>query len=368
MKQHLLHLGFRPFFLLAALFSTAAIGVWVISYSGYLQLPSTLDPVTWHAHEMIFGFSLAVLMGFLLTASQNWSGVRGVHGRKLFALILIWVLGRIFIFIGGANVYDLITIPALIWFLIPTLWIKEKPRNKKILFMLLALYISDLIIHFYDPLLGRTMAVDTLVGFVLLISGRVIPFFRAKALQVPSVGSLKWLEVSTGVCFVAFVLSSLVDIQLVRPLLAALMFVLQCVRWSRWHPLSAFKKPILAVLYMGYLWLIIGYLSTALNPFLKLLPALSTHYFTMGALGIVMFGMMTRVSLGHTGRPLKASSLMVFSYVLLNIAVIVRSFLPIFVPGFYLTLLQTSGVLWCLSFLLFFIEYYKILTGPNLQK
>ncbi len=366
MKTPLLELGFRPFFLIASFFAALAIASWTLIFTGHLQLNATIDSTTWHAHEMLYGFSLAILIGFLLTASQNWSGIRGVHGKKLLLLIIIWVAGRLSFFYSPFQIIDLILIPYLIWCLRPYVWLKDNPRNKKILFLLGFLWGADLLIHFGQAQLGRAIAVDIVVAFIILIGGRVIPFFRVKALGPPKLDNHNAIETSSAVIYTLFTLSLFLETQIPRSIFAGLLFITHSFRWYRWAPLSSIKPPILGILYIGYFWLLLGFLSIAVHIPLNLSNSISTHFFTVGMIGVITLGMINRVSLGHTGRQIKVSSLMLLAYTSINIATISRTLLPVLLPSQYLLLIKLSGTLWALAFLLYFIEFFNILRRPRI--
>ncbi len=365
MKSNFLSLGFRPFFLFSSLISFSVMALWLLTLSGYSSLPLQTSPINWHAHEMLFGFASAALYGFLFTASQNWSGVRGVHGKRLFAFVLIWFLGRFGWFFSPMQIFDLLTLPLFIFLLSPYLWNHSGGRNRKILFMLAALWIADALTHSQFSGLGRAFAVDILIGFILLISGRILPFFKSKALKTPQIKNLGFLEITSSILFILFTLSSFQPHLPLRQIFAALLFISHLIRWLRWKPFDSIKAPILGVLFLGYFWLILGFLSACLAPRFNLQPSLTVHLFTVGGLAIIITGMMTRVSLGHTGRPIKASVPTLACYVFINLALVSRAILPAFFPQLYPELILWSGLFWCLSFLLFFIEYFKALISPR---
>lgn len=356
----LFSLGFRPFFLLASYFAVIAVPLWVLMFNSSL---STNLGIYWHSHEMVFGFSVAVLSGFLLTATQNWTGIRGVNGTKLIALSSVWLLGRVFPFIPGELssvlwvIFDLSYLPLFIYLLLPYLTHQNSAKNKIFLLLLSGLFVLNLGYHIsqnssysFDLGLLMKMSLDIFLGIIIIISGRIIPFFSAKALGTPQVSPQLKLDKLITISFAFYFFSQCFSFPVVTKFFAALLAVLNLYRFSRWEYKLAMKVPLLAVLYMGYLWLIIGFSMEALGLYSAQLAVLSKHALTIGCLSVLCLGMMTRVGMGHTGRPLAPPKFMVISFYLINLSAAIRCFGPIISPEMYMTWVQYSMYLWVISF------------------
>jgi uncharacterized protein involved in response to NO len=373
-------LGFRPFFLLGALWASIHILVWISFQTGWINL-SIQDPILWHAHEMIFGFASAIIAGFLLTSSQNWTGIRGVHGRKLKLLVTLWVLGRATSIVSGSfplsfTIIDLCFYPMLALFLKPYLWQASQKRNKIFLVLFAVLFLVNLSVHLDSfhltlPVSARSLlllSLFTVIVMIGIIGGRVIPFFTQNAIPTTQSQRHPWIETlvipSTALAGISVVFWEFTIITASLCFIAALIHF---VRWLLWKPMVALKTPILFILYVGYAWVFLGFFLRGLASLTVLAPSLSTHALTAGAIGIMIYGMITRVALGHTGRPIRASRLIVTGYLLLILASIVRVFGPWMFPQFSLHAIECSGLLWSTSFFVYLIEYTPILCKPRLD-
>lgn len=364
-------IGFRPFFLSGALFSALLILLWVGVFTG--RIPLALSPL-WHGHEMLFGFGPAILAGFLLTATQNWTGKRGVHGIQLQLLLGVWFIGRLAMLLSGpwtvgAAFFDLLFVPVLLWALVPYLFQPGQKRNRVIALMLGILGSANLLYHLGQVGLGAELsrrglylALHLYLLLILLIGGRVIPAFSRNALKELTIQSWPWLEKSIFVLAALWLLSELFWPQTRwTAILAVGLGLLNLMRLWGWKPWRAYAQPILWILPLSYLWLIVG---LAVRGLWGHSPAF-THLLTMGAMGGVMFAMMTRVGLGHTGRPLRVSKAIVLAYGLLQVAIALRVLVPAFWPDWYLSAIGLSGVLWVGVFGLYLWEYWPILTSPR---
>lgn len=374
------NLGFRPFFLLGALWSALHVLLWVLFQSGAIHIPLQ-DAVIWHAHEMIFGFASAIVAGFLLTASQNWTGQAGVQGEKLQFLVLIWAAARILSithekWLWLYAVIDLMFYPLLGWYLKPYLAQASQKRNWIFLLLFFVLFQANLAIHnhnfewFIFPN-ARSVLLLSMYAILLMISvigGRVIPFFtsnahpHAKPLRQPHIEKLT--EISLAVSGVSVFLD---EFSKITALLCFIAFVIHASRWILWKPWKSISTPILWILYAGYVWIPIGLALRALASLSIIAPSPSTHAFTAGAIGIMIFAMISRVALGHTGRSIHASRWMIVGYISIIICAITRVFGPLLFPAKSMTMIQVSGLLWVFSFFIYTFTYAPILLQPRID-
>lgn len=377
----ILALGFRPFFLAAGVSATLSIGVWLAMLRGWLPMDRYYSGTTWHAHELLFGYGTAVIAGFLLTAARNWTGMETASGAKLGALALLWVAGRIspWLPLPGALVALIdLSFPAVVaLFLYKSLWQGPNPANRAFLALLGGMTVASALVHF-QALGIRTGTAATgdrlMLGLILLtllvVAGRVMPFFTQSAIRGAGAKTRLWVERLTYVLAIPWVLADVaasagLPVEDVAAGLALALTLVQGVRLAGWHDRRVWGIPILAVLYTGYLWLMLG---LALNGMAHLglvasFPAL--HALTVGAVGVFTLGMMSRVTLGHTGRAMLASQATVTAFVLLNLAALVRVFAPLAWPAAYGDWLMVSGTLWVLAFGLFLWVYAPMLVSPR---
>lgn len=361
-------LGFRPFFFLGSVLSVVLLLLWGCFLSGIWQGIAGRNMLLWHVHEMLFGFGVAIVAGFLLTATQNWTGIRGVNGKPLMMLTLLWLLPRILFFVEAVplsvlTVLDLFFLPVLAVKLKP--YLKKSPRNQIFYALLGGLWLGNLFWHAgalgyfsQTTFIGTGLAVKIMVLMMVVIGGRIIPFFTGNA--VPGARTRVYPKLETAVLIGTVVFVIVGTVFAGHPHLVFLnlvLFGLHLARWLSWDPWASRHVPILWILYSGYLWLVLGFLMAALAPLFGFMPSLSTHAFTAGAMGILIYGMVTRVSLGHSGRPIHASRPIVAGYVLLNVATFVRVFAPVLSPAHYeLSLLLAAG-LWVLAFAILVVVY-----------
>ncbi|MBX3171202.1 MAG: NnrS family protein [Candidatus Eremiobacteraeota bacterium] len=363
--------GFRPFFLAGSGAAAGLMLLWLWLLAGRGIVPS-LDPIQWHAHEMLFGFGGAVVAGFLLTAVPNWTGLPTPKDAPLGALLAVWLLGRLGSWWGGAGaLLDLLFLPALGFSLAGPLWRAGQLRNLIFLPVLGLLWLANVL--FWSGSQQRPLALSLAVyGMLLLIAlvgGRVIPFFTERALDGHQPLRLGWLEV---LCLAGLVLSVLVEnlpgisgFSKLAVLGPTAFF--HCVRLLGWGSWRIVRVPLLWVLYLGYAFLPLGLLLRGLAWSGWGSLSAATHALTAGCIALMCLGMMARVALGHTGRELKPARVTVVSFGLLAAAAVCRSLLPFGWPQLYSHALWCSGILWCLAFLLHFTAYWPVLTRPRVD-
>ncbi|MFH7565718.1 NnrS family protein [Oceanimonas smirnovii] len=379
----LFRLGFRVFFLGGALFSCLAMLVWLLSLRGMALLPGVSNPIWWHAHEMIFGFGLAIIAGFVLTAMQNWTGIPGVRGWPLALVSGLWLLPRLLMPLRGelndlVIVLDLLWLPLVAGFLArPVIQVKQW-RNlffaPLLMFMMLLNALSYYAAFSHNWLLAErvfTTAVLAIAALITVMGGRVIPFFTARATGTDKPDAIPALEkLALGSIWLATLgWLMLPRTSLFNGLLALVLViaaVTHFVRLSRWNNKLTKDIPLLWVLHIGYLFVPLGLLAMAaaiLN--WGITVSLASHWLTAGAMGTVILGMIARVSLGHSGRPLELKKPMVIAFMLVIIAGLVRALLPMLAPGLTRMAYDVSALAWVMAFGLFCRIYWPILTQPR---
>jgi uncharacterized protein involved in response to NO len=382
----LLSIAFRPFFLLGAIFAVVAVLLWLAALHGAGWLPAAADPVTWHAHEMLFGFAGAAVAGFLLTAVATWTGRPPVSGAALQYLVAAWIAGRLAMALGqiwpGAAVAVAVTELAFP-VLLAGLAIREivggaSRRNFGIAFVITAFAVLDVVFHLGQtgvwPGAARTALFLTAHGFLVLITviaGRIVPSFTGNWLRSRGIAALPtsrpWLEtlIVPAVLLAGIANSSMAPAPLVAGLSIAVAF-LHGLRLSTWCGSATVGEPLVVILHIAYAWLPVGYLLLGLVALGLPLPgSAALHALTMGAVATMILAVATRVALGHTGRPLTASPLTVVAYGALNVAVLARIGSPL-VPEWSLVLMDTAAAGWVAAFGLFLAVYWGILTRPRL--
>ncbi|WNJ99568.1 NnrS family protein [Thalassospiraceae bacterium LMO-JJ14] len=383
--------GFRPFFLGCAIYGAfvmAAFMIWIgVHHAGglFVRLPMSISPFLWHAHEMLFGFAMAAVAGFLLTAVPSWTGTHAVHGKPLFILFLFWLCGRIGVGFSAslpvwlAATMDLIFIPALGILVIGALSKGWSKRNLIFVPLLAGFFISNLLFHLelLDVVdngidMGLRLSVGLLALLISIIGGRVTPAFTTNALRRMGEQKLPVNHVPLNVLGILLVASFAIT-DTVAPeaqitgWLAAAAAVVNAARLAGWRGLKTFSDPLVAVLHIGFAWLSIG-LGLKAWAILGdgLSPETALHALTAGAAGTMILAVMSRASLGHTGRPLVASRVTVAVYTLITMTTVIRVVIPPVFPEFYNEGMIVAGIGWIAAFTLFAIHYWTVLTGPRL--
>ncbi len=381
----LFRLGFRVFFLGGALFSCLAMLLWLLSLSGMAVLPGVSNPIWWHAHEMIFGFALAIVAGFVLTAMQNWTGIAGVRGWPLALVAGLWLLPRLLMPLRGelnllVITLDLLWLPLVAGMLArPVLQVKQW-RNLFFvpLFVLFTLLNA---LSYYAAFSGNWLlservfitTVLALTGLIAVMGGRVIPFFTASATGTDKPARSPWLEkLSLGTLWLGvlgwLLLPRTDGFNSVLALILLVAALANLVRLARWNSKLTRNIPLLWILHLGYLFIPLGLLALAAALLqLGISVSLASHWLTAGTLGTVILGMVARVSLGHSGRPLEIGRPIVIAFALLILAALLRSLLPLLAPGMTMTAYHTSALAWISAFGLFSWVYWPILTRPRID-
>lgn len=382
----ILNYAFRPFFLLGALFSIVALMLWIVSLHGGTWAQASPDPVLWHAHEMLFGFGLAIVAGFLMTAVATWTNRPALSGPMLGALVMTWLAGRLAMAPGvplpaaAVAVADML-FPVLFAALAAREILGGASRRNFGIAVAMALFASlNLLFHLGRAAIwpgadavGITLSAYLLLLLITLIGGRIIPSFTANWLRSNGGKDLPvgrpWIERTLLAVMAAAGIADTLAVNGVGvpPVavagLALGTSVLHASRLAGWRGMTARAEPLVGILHVAYAWLPIGFLLLALTYLGLPMPrSAALHALTMGCVGVMVLAVTTRVSLGHTGRALTAAPLTVAAYVALNAAVLVRILSPV---GAYLSLIDVAATGWIAAYGLFLWVYWPILTGPR---
>jgi len=372
------NLGFRPFYMLAGVFATLSVPVWMAQYAGWLGGYLVIAGPLWHAHEMLFGYALAVIVGFLFTAGRNWSNQPTPTGATLAAIAALWIAGRLLAF----TPYALATAAADTAFALAAAAAIAVPfvrggnrRNYFFIALLLGLGLANLAFHLSMAGMlelpvqrGLQIGLDIVLFIMVVMGGRVIPMFTMNGIPGVVCVRLPWLERLAPGSVLVLLAADIAGAQdmLIGPL-AAVAGAAHAARLCLWRPWLTLKKPIVWILHLAYAWIVLALLLHALAAYGLVPASLATHALTVGAIGGLTLGMMTRTSLGHTGRPLETGRSELFCYAAIQFAALMRVFLPLAFPSLYLHAIVGSGVLWSLAFGVFTVSYWTILSRPRLD-
>lgn len=377
----LLSYGFRPFFLGGAIWSAVAVGLWLPMLAGSLALPTAFSPLEWHIHELLYGFLPAIVAGFLLTAVPNWTGRLPVTGRPLLILFLIWVSGRVAILTSAltglwfAAIVDLAFLAAMIGLIARELIAGSNVKNARVLLLVGVLFVGNAIFQLEAALgfgegYGTRTGVAAAVLLIMLIGGRIIPSFTRNwlAKRVPgrlpiSFGGFDVFVIVAG----AIALASWIAMPDSTWTAGLLMIagVVHTIRLARWAGERTAPELLLLVLHAGYAFVPVGFFLVALaiaGPNI-VPPSGALHAWTVGAIGLMTLGVMTRASLGHTGRPVTATRLIALIYAAVLVAAMAR-----LVAAFEIAptpMLQASAIAWVIAFGGFAVIYWPVLTGAK---
>lgn len=376
-----LDLGFRPFFLGASVYAIISIGIWMAIFGFGQALPlEGLSSTQWHSHEMIYGYSMAVIAGFLLTAVGNWTGKQTLRGGGLFVLFSLWVLARIAFSIGMiaiAGILDTVFMLMLLVFIsIPCIQVKQW-KQMGILSKILLLAIGNAL--FYLGAIGELEqgirwglygGLYLIIGLILTMARRVVPFFIERGVGYPvSLFNAQWLDISSIALFIVFFIS---DVFLGMPHLAAGcaagLFVVHTIRLIGWHTPGLWKVPLLWSLYLALVFINLGFVLFVLSVYSYVPVSLAMHAFAVGGIGLMTLSMMSRVSLGHTGRNVQAlPRVMTLALALLATTTLARVLLPLMDTTQYTQWIMLSQSLWIAAFALFVLTYLPMLISPRVD-
>ena len=377
--------AFRPFFLLNGFFAVVVISIWLMALHGTGPASVPAIMLYWHGHEMVVGFAMAAMAGFVLTAVATWTDRPPLQGKLLGVLVFSWLLGRLAMMAAARLPYWLVaSVDTIFPFLLVLLVGREvvgggNRRNYPIVGITLVLAVLNLLYHLGTlrilPGMER-LALYFLIHLMLLmitvIAGRIIPNFTANWLRARGHERLPVIHpVTDGITVVATIATgvsvSLTPFGPVTGILAMVAALSHAVRLARWRGLATTSEPLLFVLHVAYLWLPVGYALTALAAFGLVFPATAAlHALTMGAIGNMILAVTSRVALAHTGRSLHAPRLIVISYAILNAAVVARVLSPLN-PGLYIEIIDLSALGWIVTFAIFTAVYWPVLTRPRVD-
>ena len=376
----LFRLGFRPFFLLGALFSCLAMLGWLGQLNNWFALPGIGNPIWWHAHEMLFGFGAAIVAGFLLTAVQNWTAHPGVRSWPLALIVGLWVLPRCLLpWLGEGNLIlmalDLAWLPLCAWFLAKPVIMTRQWRN---LFFVPLLLIMTLLngaswLWRDDWSAVEHLLITTVLLFTTLIAvmgGRVIPFFTARGTGQEKAPPSPWLERGALASLWLILLLWLLPDSWTHSLYMVPLYIvaagLHLGRQLRWRPGTTLAQPLLWSLHLAYLFIPLGLLALAAQAAgLPLSLSLASHLLSAGCMGTMILGMIARVSLGHSGSALHVGRRITLAFALVILSAFMRVLLPLYWPSLTLTGWNLSGWSWIAAYGLFVWVYTPILARPR---
>ena len=384
----ILQYGFRPFFLLAGLWATIAVPLWIAHYAGYAVLPAGVDPAVWHQHEMLFGFVAAAVAGFILTAIPNWTGGLPVSGWRLALLVSAWIIGRAAFLVGDIGdiggpwivaVADMAFLTALCATIARQLIAGRNWHNVPPFLMIFGLGAGNFLVHLDRVGMATTgdrgilLAILMMVMLVTLIGGRVVPSFTRnwlvkrgiKTLPAPF-GRFDKLVIGVLALFVASALAA--PLGTATGVLGLVAGGLSAARLVRWRGYLVRGEPLIWVLHLGYGWLAVGvgmYGAAVLGLGIGISAAL--HAITAGAFATMILGVATRASLGHTGRELVAGTGTTICFLAVSVSAIARISASYMGAG-QLAALSVAAVAWTVAFGLFTVLYFPVFTGPRVGR
>jgi uncharacterized protein involved in response to NO len=354
-------LGFRPLYLLAGLYAALAVPVWALQFSGALPGAN----LYWHAHEMLFGYAFAVIAGFLLTAVRVWTQRSTPSGVPLALIALLWLAARLAALqsLLVSSLIDMAFAVAVAWGIgAPIL----ASRNRNWFFILLVLALGAASIAFQAwPRIALAAGLDVVLLVIAIMGGRVIPAFTNSAVTGAGARRDPWVErAALGSVILILALDLL---QLPAWWAALLAAIAHAARLALWAPWATRGRPILWILHLSYAWVVVHLALRGLAGLDLVASGLATHALTVGVIGGLTLGMMTRTSRGHTARPLKVGAWETAAYVLVHVAALTRVLVPLIWAEGYVFLVGLSAVLWSAAFAIFTVVYIPILTRPRLD-
>lgn len=386
MSPPLLSSAFRPFYFLGTLYAAWLLAAWLGAWLGAWEVPSVGTPLRlWHGHEMLFGFAAAIIVGIVLTALPSWAGTEEIQGGRLGVLVVLWLAGRIAFWAApwlpplAPAAVDLLLFPAVFLMVAPQLARASNRLYLLLLPILLALAASNAVYHYgilaahtHLAGLGLRGAFYAIIVLYVLKGGVLTPIFTGNALrekgrgeQAPFNLELEMLAVGVVLLLAALDLAGAPSSWTgLAALACAGVHAARAARWKGWRLPDV---PLVFVMHLGFAWLVFAFVLKAVAELTGLVPeATWVHAFTVGSLGLMMLGLMTRVSLRHTGRPLVVPGAMKFAYGMMFAAALVR--LAATVHGLGDWAVALAAVLWGLTFLIYFAAFAAMLIRPSLPR
>jgi uncharacterized protein involved in response to NO len=379
----LFRLAFRPFFWLGAVFGAICIALWGLLFSGYIDFSPYGGGYFWHVHEMLFGFTVAIITGFLLTAVQTWTGFPSVKGIALSMLVSLWVVGRLLMLFPYKDsdivvaFVDVLFLPMVALALAIPIIKAKMWRN--LFFVPILLIMAALNGLFHLAVIGKVSLSFISVSHVMVLlitlvmcimGGRVFPMFTANGTGTPRVAPIKWVEQFSIILVVLSVVvsSGLLGLpKLVDGLIYLSAGIVNTIRVFRWKIWVTFRTPLVWSLHLSYWSICIGLVMLSFVKF-ELSSNISTayHALTVGGISFMILAMISRVSLGHTGRKIQVGKLMTVSFVLMCLSFCVRVFIPNFLQN-YPIVVVSSAMLWVLAIGIFVFKYTSILLSARID-
>jgi uncharacterized protein involved in response to NO len=371
--------GFRPFFFCGALWAAVAVLLWLPLYLGVVALPLRWAPLDWHIHEMIFGYAGAVIAGFLLTAIPNWTGRLPVNGAPLAALVCLWLAGRLAMLASAqvgalaAAVIDVSFLATLAGVALREIVAGRNWRNLRVLVVLGVLITGNVVFHVEAAITGAAnygtrIGVAAILGMIMLVGGRIVPSFTHNWLARQKPGRMprsfgRFDAVALAVAVIALAGWVVAPDHGATGLALLLAGALHAARLARWAGDRTIGDRLVFVLHVAYAFVPTGFVLTGLSILWPAVPASAgIHAWTAGAVGLMTLAVMTRATLGHTGRRLEAGMATQLIYLLTFAGAVARCVAP-FVPT--VPLLHAAGFLWTLGFIVFTVVYGRFLLQPR---
>jgi uncharacterized protein involved in response to NO len=356
-----LRLGFRPFYLGGALVAATLVPLWVALFLGAVSFTPAATPLLWHAHEMLFGFAVAVIVGFLMTAGKNWTGLNTPRGAALGALALLWLAARLASLVASPKVYavlDMLLLPVVALIFGRLLWRVRNYRNLPLAAILLLLATANGLFHLsalgvidLNPMRPLHAALALITVIETVIAGRVIPMFTMTVTPGLKIEASRWQErVTLALTAVGLLLWVLAPDHVFTAAVLLAAGGAQAWRLWGWRPAVTLNRPILWILHLAYGWIALALCLLALAQMGWLAPSAGVHALGLGATGGLIIGMVTRTARGHTGRPILASRPEVAMYVLVLLAAVCRVLASSLLPQLYSALLVLAAGGWSVAF------------------
>ncbi len=372
--------GFRPFFFFGSIYAALAVMVWLPVFHGHFELVTAFAPRDWHVHEMLFGYAAAVVTGFLLTAIPNWTGRLPLQGRRLMILFATWVAGRVAILasaeIGWAAA---MIIDAMFLCLVAAAAAREiiagrKWSNLKVVAIVSLLALANIAFHLEAHFSGIAEyssrgGIAFVVTLIILIGGRIVPSFTRNWLARRQPGPMpvpfnRFDAVIVAISVAALVVWIAVPMGKLTALTMIVAGSLQVIRLARWAGYRTGSDRLVLILHVAYAFVPVGFLLSGLGALDVILPSAGIHAWTGGAIGTMTLAVMSRASLGHTGRALAASLPTQFIYAAVVVAAVARICAAV-LPDYMMAFLPIAGFAWVIAFAGFAVVYAKVLCAPQ---
>lgn len=381
----LLSLAFRPLFLGGTLFSVVALGWWVYFWLNPFNWQPYGGALWWHAHEMLFGFGVAIVSGFLLTSVAAWTGVKPLHGWLLLTLVLVWLLGRLLVAFGGALPGEMVMAGDLLYPLLASAAMaypiirSRRWRHMAFLPILLTMTLLNGLSHWAiitgDAALAMQSLDATIFAFVWIIAflgGRILPAFTANSTNYPKAQPLAWLDITSITTIVLLLIIAGIGFANTPSWLLLAVAILGTMangwRFLRWGMPYSLGIPLLWSLHLSYAFIPLGFIALTLYS-LGWMDNLSAalHSFTVGSMGGMILAMISRITLGHTGRPLEPPRIITLAYIAILLAAVIRVGVYAALPSHASWGIAVAGGLWVAAYSLYLLYYSRMLVSPNLD-